>query len=145
MSLRYDSVNGFPAYESPFAFYDLPSGSPGKNSMSQVAANMAGLSGLDQINRGQNMVTQCTANANVPNLLPTPASVQLVITAAVAAIQDANAAKQATREAVAAKKAALKEMVVQIMLMGASVESVTGGDPTKILTTGFDIKQTAAD
>jgi hypothetical protein len=88
---------------------------------------------------GKNVHTGLTGNAYVPTPAPTPAALQTGITNA----ETANDAYEMEKETVKAKKlardAAVKALADLLRAEAVTVQAATGGDPAKILTTGFEV------
>jgi hypothetical protein len=144
MPVYADDGQEEPTYDNPAVFYDddfIPTA--GKVNMAKVAVNLTGLPGQEQVNRSQVIVTKCTGNANVPDPTPDLATIQARITAAQQAILAYDASAEATHQLLIDRDAKLLAMVEGMTLLGASVQSSTGGDPVKILSTGYDVKASA--
>ncbi len=140
-----DNGEDQPRYDDLFAFYDddfVPTA--GKETMAKVAVNLSGLPGQEQVNKSQVIVTKCTGNVNVPDPTPTLATAQGQITAAQQSILASDSAAEAAHLALLDRDAKLQAMVETMTLLGAFVQTSTGGDPVKILSTGYDVKGTAS-
>jgi hypothetical protein len=139
----YDDPSGETRWNGPNLFYDgfEPPGES-KKPMSQVVAGISGKSDAQVVEIATTIHTDLTDNPYVEDPNPTLVALVALITAADAAINDYNATKtllalkkQVRDDAIAALKAAL-------MTEAATVQTATGGDKVKILSTGFKVKAT---
>lgn len=111
--------------------------------MNMIKINMNGLPVAERLSRGQNIITRETANANVPGNTAVLAAFSTAQTTFAAAEQAAIAAREASKQATAARDAADVVWRAKLLLLASFTESATGGDPVKILTTGFEVRSNA--
>lgn len=108
--------------------------------MPKVKLNFTKLSIPEKLSRAQQIVASLTGNANFPAPQPTLAQINDAVNdlqaASVAADKARAAAKTATSEQ-ESKEKALSQLITQL---GGHVESVSGGDETKILSAGMDVR-----
>jgi hypothetical protein len=112
---------------------------PTNNPMSKIATKLRGLSPGEKLLRGRNIVAEQTGNPNVPGneamLAAFEQAQQTLAEAVAAAVSARNAAKAAT----AAQAAAELAWDRQAALLASFTNAVTGGEPAKILGTGFGV------
>jgi hypothetical protein len=138
-------------YNDPSSFFDaglyydgfVPPLNNSKH-MAQIKLNLFGLTIAEIIQLGKNVHTALTGNANVPTPNPTEAALQTLNTNA----ETANDAYEAGKDTLAALKAARDAAVTALMnglrTEAHTVEVQTGGDPAKIITTGFSIRSSGS-
>ena len=110
------------------------------NRMSSIAINISNLTLLAKLGRGQEFITMGSGNAGVPGnaaLIATLTTKQTALVAANAAYEET---RQACKQGLAARDALAEEWNAAVVALAAYTESVTGGDATKILSAGFDVK-----
>ena len=108
--------------------------------MSILALNISQLPIPLKLQHGNGYITMGTNNSNVPGNGPALA----VLSAAVAELSSSHAAyeeaRQNCKQLHAARATALADFMAAATALGIFTESVTGGDATKILSAGFDVK-----
>ncbi|MEK0449094.1 MAG: hypothetical protein RL088_1362 [Verrucomicrobiota bacterium] len=134
-------------YDDPNVFYDADvfydsEESPTKNKkMARILRNWSRLSRQARVNAGKLVATKLDGNANVPNPMPTVAALNTAVDAAQALITEVAEDEQALAEKRSQRDAAI-DLVVKLLGQEAStVEGATAGDPTKILSAGFEIAE----
>jgi hypothetical protein len=140
---NYDDPSGLVRYDSSY-FYDGFVPPYNIKPMAQIKLNLFGLTIAEIIQLGKNVHTALTGNGNVSTPNPTLIQLETLNTNA----EDANDAYEAGKDTVAALKAARDTAVVALMnglrTEAHTVEVQTGGDPAKIITTGFSIKSSGS-
>jgi hypothetical protein len=108
--------------------------------MSRIKLNLKQLPVAEKLGKARTIVTALTGNAS----FPTPTPTLEAVTAALDALEAANAATQATRQEVKAKLSdqSFKEDVVDNVMnqLAAYVESVAGSNDRLIHSAGMDTK-----
>jgi hypothetical protein len=108
--------------------------------MATIAINTSKLPIADKLVKGQDIITKSTSNPNVPGnttVLATFNTAQQALDAANAAYEGI---RQQAKQLITARDAAETGWNTAISGLAAFTESTTGGDATKILSTGFDVK-----
>jgi hypothetical protein len=109
--------------------------------MPKVKLNFTKLSIAEKLSRAQQIVASLTGNPNFPAPQPTLAQLNDALQAASITAQKARQeAKTATSEQ-ESKEETLNQLITQL---GGHVESVSGGDETKILSAGLDVRATGS-
>lgn len=108
--------------------------------MAIIKINVDGLPLAQKLARGQTIITMETANPNVSGNTAVLAAFSTAQTALQAAEQAALAARETSKQLTAARDALEVEWRNALMVLAAFTESATGGDPVKILTTGFEVR-----
>lgn len=108
--------------------------------MSIIAINVSKLPIPRKLVKGQEVISMSTDNPKVPGnaaLVTTFGVAQVALTAANAAYEEAH---QTLKNLKAVRDDALGTWNIGLNSLAAFTESATGGDPTQILSTGFDVK-----
>lgn len=113
---------------------------PPHKSMSNIATNVSRLTLLQRLNKGTDIITKETANPNVPGNTAVLAAFSDVQTALEEAVATATAARMASKEATSAQAALETLWLEKLTLLASFTETATGGDATKILSAGFDVR-----
>ncbi len=108
--------------------------------MSVIALNVSGLSFLEQIDKGKDVILKCTDNPKVPNLGPELAELTTAQAAFEAAHGACESAKTDSKAKTAARKAAQKAWTAKLKVPAAKIENITGGEPEAVLSTGLEVK-----
>ena len=114
-----------------------------KKTMSTIAINISSLTILQKLAKGQEIITMSTANPNAPGNATPLATLSAAQAALVAANAAAEEIRQLSKQRTEARDAALLEWTAAITGLAAFTENATGGDATKILTTGYDVRAAA--
>jgi hypothetical protein len=112
--------------------------------MSKTKLNINGLTIPEKIARGRQIVTALTGNANFPSPQPTLAAVTTSINdldAAYAASQKARQEAKTRTSEQNQKEDAFNQVLTQL---AAHVESMSGGDESKIMSAGMDVRSAAS-
>jgi hypothetical protein len=141
----YDDPSGETRYDAPGVYYDgfVPPEESAKH-MAEVVVGISNKSNAEVVESAITIHTDLTGNANVPTPNPTLAALQTLITAADNAINDYNASKTnlATKKEV--RDNAMAALKTGLMTEASTVQTATGGDAAKILSTGFKVKTHAS-
>jgi hypothetical protein len=108
--------------------------------MAKVKLNFSKLPIPEKLSRAQQIVGSLTGNANFPAPQPTLAQITDAINDLQNAANTAQKARQAAKTATSeqeTKEDTLDQLITQL---GGHVESVSGGDETKILSAGMDVR-----
>lgn len=111
-----------------------------KHTMSVIVMNTSTLPVAEKIVKGQDIITKSTNNPNAPgneDALTAFVAAQVALIAANAACE---ACETACDEAGSAREDKLTEWTTALTGLAGVTESVTQGDKTKILSTGFGVK-----
>ncbi len=95
---------------------------------------------VQKLVKGQEIITMSTGNPAAPGntaLLAALTAAQTTLTVTNAAYEEA---RQAAKQALAARETALAAWNLALVPLAAFTESATGGDAEKILSTGFDVR-----
>jgi hypothetical protein len=104
--------------------------------MSKVKIGFSGLSVPNQIERARNIVTLMTGNASYTTPNPTLA----VVTTAVDALETAfNQSRNRDKAKMVTMRLRRKEMLYQVVQLASYVQDASGGDPEKILSSGYSV------
>ena len=107
--------------------------------MAKIKLDLSNKNSADKIQFGKNVHTGLTGNASVLTPAPTLTALQTGITAA----ETANDAYEAEKDTIKTKKlardAAVAALVDLLRAEAVTVQAATGGDATKILSTGFEV------
>ena len=107
--------------------------------MAKVKVDLANKNAVQMLQYGRNVHTGLTGNLYVTTAAPTLP----VLDGGITALQTANDAYEAEKDVLkakmAARDAALKALAGLLRTEAATVQTATGGDPVKILTTGFEV------
>ncbi len=117
-----------------------PVGGFSTRKMKNVKVNVSNLTILQKQNKGADIVVKQTGNPNVPGNAAVLADFSAEQTALEEAIAAVTAIRLAAQQATAVQEAALRRWVDKLMLLASFTETATGGDPVKILTTGFEVR-----
>jgi hypothetical protein len=108
--------------------------------MGQVVLNIDGLTFLEQIGKSADVIAKSTNNAQVAGNADELAALVVTHAAFVAANTACEAAKTAAKAKTAERKAAANAWKADLKLLAAKTESLTGGEPAAVLSTGFELK-----
>jgi hypothetical protein len=137
----YDDPSGNTRYDAPGVYYDDFHPIPESETiMAKVAMNISNKSNVEVVQFATNVHTALTGNANVPTPNPGLAPLQTLITAAETAIDAYEAEKDVLRNKKETRDLAVLAVIAALRTEADTVQSATGGDAAKILSTGFDIK-----
>jgi Fibronectin type III domain len=110
--------------------------------MARIKINFRGLSIPEKLSRAKQIINALTGNPNFPAPQPTLAQIDAATGALETAAANTQAARAAAKTATSVqeqKEEALDQMMTQL---GGHIESVSGGDETKILSAGMDVRDT---
>ena len=125
-------------------FMDDNSGpQPRKNKMAQVNLNLNNISSTQLIVDAKKYKTALTGNANFTNINPTVGAYGALITDAETKVAASEVASAAAVAATLAKDAAIKALHDGTVELGASVQSLSHGDPVIIATADMAVKAAA--
>ena len=112
--------------------------------MAHVKTNLAKLKTAEKIQFARQIVTDMTSNPNFP--MPTPAlpSVAAAATALEAAYNAAQTARQISKSKTAAIVPADEALNLALTQLANYVQNTSGGDPAKIQSAGFPVRDTPA-
>jgi len=108
--------------------------------MAKIKTDVAGRSLPQKLEKGQLVITKGTDNPNAPGneeLVAALAEAQVELKAAVAA---AGSARLTSIQRTMEQAVAEKKWRARFNALASFTEAVTGGDPTKMLGTGFDVR-----
>lgn len=114
-----------------------------KRKIAMIKYSVSNLTISQRVLKGAEIVTKETANPNVPGNTAVLATFSTAQTAFAAAVAAALAARENAKQATAAQDAAEAEWRSALALLASFTETATGGDPVKILTTGFDVRNSS--
>ena len=112
--------------------------------MAHVKTNLAKLKTTEKIQFARQIVTDMTSNPNFP--MPTPAlpSVAAAATTLEAAYNAAQTARQISKSKTAAVSPADEALNLALTQLANYVQNASGGDPAKIQSAGFPVRDTPA-
>ncbi len=106
--------------------------------MATVVLKVLGMSVTEIIEKGRQIVTALTGNADFTTPIPT----LLVLTGLIDALETANnEAANGDKVKKAQMEFALKDLLAALKTLTGYVQAESGGDPAKILTSGLSVKQ----
>ncbi len=108
--------------------------------MGQIALNLRGLTFLEQIGKGADVIAKSTNNPNVPGNADELAKFAATQAALVAANTACEAVRTEARAKTAERKKALAAWKAKLKLLAAKTENVTEGKPAAVLSAGFALK-----
>lgn len=108
--------------------------------MPKVKLNFRNLSVPEKVARAQQVVAALTGNTNFPTPHPTLAEVTAAADALEAAANTAHAARLEAKRRTAARDIKEDELTQLITQLGAHVESVAGGDESRIMSAGLEMR-----
>ena len=111
--------------------------------MSLVSNKYKSLTQDGRLQFAQNVITAMTGNQLFPVPNPTLASIQQIRTSIIAKGNEIGAAQDALQMKFTEKKALFDQLDVALQQEAAYVQNVSGGDPVKIQSTGFDVREPA--
>lgn len=138
---KYDDPSGKTRYEH--CYYDGYAPRLEGTTMTQIILGFAKLTVLMLIQFAKNVHTALTANPDVPAPKPSLAELQAGITAAETANNEYEESRQAVQAKLLARDDALQALEALLRTEANTVLEATGGDPTKIVRAGFQVKQRA--
>lgn len=142
--MRYDEPSVF--WDMPGFFYDMPdeAGLRKPTRMAKPKLDLKGKTPLQKVQKTGDIVTATTDNPNFPTPNPSLAT----LTAKADALSAAFSEREAARQALDAKQAALEtaeaDLDAALVSFAAHVESASGGDKAKILSSGLGVKGESA-
>jgi hypothetical protein len=135
---RYNEITS--VYDGTL-FYDAPDAPPlTPTVMAKIKLNLQKLTDAQLILKAKDIKTKLTGNAFFPTTTPTLVNYGVLITAAETALADSDAANATAKEKTLVKNLALDALRRGTTQLGTNIESLSGGAPEKILSTGIDIK-----
>lgn len=142
--MRYDDPSVF--YDMPGFFYDMPeeNGPRKRHPMAKPKLELKGLAPLQKVQKTEDLVTATTGNANFTTPTPSLPTLTAKADALAAAYSEREAAKQTLNETQMALDTAEAELDSTLTLFSAYVESASGGDAQKILSSGLAVKGQSA-
>jgi hypothetical protein len=142
--MRYDDPSVF--WDMLGFFYDMQeeAGPQMKHTMAKPKVDLRGKKPLEKVQKTGEIVTSTTGNANFPTPNPTLATLTAKADSLAAAISARDIAKQTLDEMQAALLTAEAELDATLTLFAAYVESASGGDAQKILSSGLALKGQAS-
>ena len=138
--MRYDDPSAF--YDAPQSFYDMnePAGPTQINRMAKPKLELRGLTPLQKVQKTSDFVTATTGNANFTTPNPSLATLTAKADALSAAFSAREAAKQALEQAQTELNTAEEDLGSTLTLFAAYVETTSGGDAAKILSSGLAVR-----
>lgn len=109
--------------------------------MANIAINTSKLPLPDKIGKGQQIITLSTGNPNVPGNTAALTAFSNLQADLVSANEAHSNAQRNLDELMSARNAALAAWSNGMVALAAFTQSVTQGDETKILSTGFDVRR----
>ncbi len=104
--------------------------------MKKVKLGLSNLSSLQLAAKAQHLVTMLTGNANFVTPNPTLVFILGLMNALLLAVEDASNGDKVKK---AAERTAYTNLKNAIVLLGGYVQEASGGDETKILSSGFEV------
>ena len=108
--------------------------------MPKIKLNFRNLSVPEKVARAQQIVAALTGNSNFPTPHPTLAEVTAAADALEAAANAAQAARLEAKRRTAARDVREDELTQLITQLGVHVESVAGGDESRIMSAGLEMR-----
>lgn len=124
--------------------YDEAASQPVKKHMAKIKSNIRGLSDLQTIQQCNTIKTALTGNANFTTPTPTLASLATLITTAQTKVTAAESAQNAAKQATTDKDTAMDALRAAAGQLASYVDLTANGDESKILSSGFSVRATAA-
>jgi len=126
-------------YDAPGLFYDDFQPPTTKKRMAKVKLGLKGKSIQQKLTTGQNIITAMTGNANFPAPNPTIAALQTLLTNLTNTSNGFEAGKTSQEQKKALRDAAEVAFDAGFSTESATVQSASGGDATKILSSGMQV------
>lgn len=138
--MKYDDPTHF--WDMPGFHYDMPEQEAIQtpHTMAKPKLDLKGKTPLEKVQKTEDIVVATTGNANFPNPNPPLTTLTGKADALSAAYSAREAARQTLDETQAALDAAEADLDTSLVAFAAYVESASGGDPQKILSSGLAIK-----
>lgn len=138
--MNYDDPTSF--WDMPGFFYDMPepAAPTTPHTMAKPKLDLKGKTPLEKVQKTGDIVVATTGNANFTTPTPPLATLTAKADTLAAAYSAREAARQALDEAQAALDAAEADLDATLVTFAAYVESVSGGDAQKILSSGLAVK-----
>jgi hypothetical protein len=142
--MRYDDSSVF--WDKPGFFYDMSEGAglSNPNRMSKPKLDLKSKTPLQKVQKAEDLVTATTGNANFPTPTPPLATLTAKADAVSAAFSEREAAKNTLDQKQTALETAEAELDAALVSFSAYVESASGGDAAKILSSGLAVKGQAS-
>ena len=108
--------------------------------MAKAKLELGKLTILQKVGLAQQIVIKMTGNANFTTPAPALAAITTAATALQTAANDASAARETAAQKTAAQNDAAGSLDGLLTQLAAYVDNVTGGDETKILSSGMGVR-----
>src|SRR2546428_8894695 len=138
--MHYDEPGQF--YDAPNVFYDGFQPATPKKRMAKVKLNLAKLTIPQKISLTQNVITAMTGNATYPAPNPTLAAMTAGMNTLQTKFNAVHAGKVAQEQKVIEQGVAEAAADALLTTQAATVQSVSAGDATKILSAGMQVAGT---
>jgi hypothetical protein len=135
--MHYDEPGQF--FDAPNVFYDGFQPATPKKRMAKPKLNLSKLTVPGKIALAQKVITGMTANANFPTPNPTLAAMTTGKTTLQTKLDAVEAGKTAQKGKVTELHTAEDALDALLSTQAATVQSVSGGDATKILSAGMQV------
>ena len=126
-------------YDSGILYDEVVSANPRKR-MSKTKLNLREKSDSDLLNYARQHIAAMTGNANFATPSPTAAVFLTTTDAYETALLDSNAAQQSARQKTTIKDTARTTLEASLSQRGGYVDSASGGDEQKILSSGLGVR-----
>lgn len=138
--MRYDDPAAF--YDDPGIFYDMaePPGPTQKNRMAKPKLDNKNKTPLQKVQKTSDLVTATTGNANFTTPNPSLATMTAKADALAAAYSARESAKQTLDQKQMELETAEADLDSTLVLFVAYVETTSGGDAAKILSSGLALR-----
>lgn len=139
-AMRYDDPSAF--YDAPQSFYDMnePAGPTQNHRMAKPKLELKGLTHLQKVQKTSDIVTATTGNPNFLTPNPSLATLTGKADALAAAYSAREAAKQTLEQKQTELNTADADLESTLTLFTAYVETTSGGEAAKILSSGLGVR-----